>query len=101
MQASNLKVIADKANKANKDAEDPKIQETLRFIEAEVTITAKCGKYSQTLYLSKFNVSDSVWDYVADRLRKDGFKVKFETEINAWYSNIDYDQERVIKISWL
>jgi len=98
MQASNLKVIADRANK---DADDPKILETLRLIEVEVTTTAKYGKYSQTLYLSRFNVSSSVWNHVADRLRKDGFKVDFDEEIVAWYSNTDWDQEKVIKISWL
>jgi tRNA G26 N,N-dimethylase Trm1 len=98
MQANNLKIIADKINK---DAEDPKIQEILRLIETEVTTTAKYGKYSQTLYLSKFNVSNSIWNHVADRLRKDGFKVNFDEEITAWYSNTDYDQEKVIKISWL
>lgn len=98
MWAHDLKLIADKVNK---DAADPQLEEAYRRISFDCKEAAKAGKYNLTVTLSTLNIPTGFWDLVSDKLRKDGFKVDRDTEITAWYSNTDWDQEDVIKISWL
>ena len=98
MQAYELKSIADKANK---DAADPQIEEAYRRVIVDLKDSAKYGSYTRTIFLSTINIQRPLWEKVATLLRKDGFTVSFDTEITAWYTNTDWDQEDVIKISWL
>lgn len=98
MQAHDLKALADKANK---DASDPQIEEAYRSISAALKETARYGGYSRTIYLNTIDIQPLLWEHVIEKLRKDGFKVERDTEVTAWYSNTDWDQEDVIRISWL
>jgi hypothetical protein len=98
MWAHNLKLIADHTNK---QLEDPQIAELYRRLEFDLKKVAESGKYSTQIFLSTANVTKAVWEAVAKRLESDGFKVNFDTEITAWYSNTDWDQEDVINISWI
>src|SRR5271166_1143303 len=98
MQASELKFIADKINK---DALDPQIEEGVRRILVDLKTVAQQGKYSHTFFLSSltFNVARVALEGIAGQLRKLGFNVEFATEVTAWYSNTDYDQEEILKVS--
>jgi hypothetical protein len=98
MWAHNLKKMADQVNK---NAVDPQIEEAYRRVSFDLKEAAKAGKYSHTLYLNTLNIPPGLWVHVIEKLRKDGFKVDRDTEMTAWYSNTDWDQEDVIRISWL
>ena len=97
MTAYNLKLIA---NKFNKDQNDPEIEAGYKRLYRDLEELAQQGKYDVTLFLTQLNVSKKIWEAIGERLRKDGFQVEFDTEITAWYSNTDWDQEDVVRISW-
>lgn len=98
MQASELKFLADKANE---DKENPQIEAGYQRIIKDLEGKARLGSYSHTYFLSYLNVSKPVWQSIASLLRKNGYIVVFDTETTAWYSNTDYDQEDVVKVSWI
>jgi hypothetical protein len=98
MQAHELKFLADKANA---EKESPQIENVYNLIHAEIKSFAKNGDYGHAFYLSNFNVSKTILEAVATRLRKDGLKVHFDKEITNWYSNTDYDEEEFMQVSWI
>lgn len=98
MQAHELKVIADQANKAK---EDPEIKTGYHLVLHKLKSVAECGAYSYTFNIQFLNVDLKIWKEIAKLLEKDGFKVKFDREITAMYSNTDWDDEEVVKVSWL
>ncbi len=98
MQAHELKIIADRVNK---EKEDPQIESGYKNICQELKELAQQGLYSYTFYLSHLKIKRKVWEEIAKKLQKNGFKTSFDVEITNWYSNTDYDQEDVIKICWL
>lgn len=98
MKAYELKSLADKANQ---DKEDPQIEAGYQRISHDLKDIALLGRYTYTYDLSYLNVSAKVWYKIGERLRLDGFKVEFDHEVTAWYSNTDYDQTEVVRISWV
>lgn len=98
MNASELKFIADKVNK---DALEPQMEEGVRRILVDLKKVAQQGKYSHSFFLSSMNLNRLVFEAIATHLRNTGYDVTFATETTAWYSNTDYDQEEVMKVSWL
>ncbi len=98
MKAHELKAVADKFNK---EKEDPQIEAGYKRISRDLEELARLGKYSHKYYLKYLNVSRKVWQEIALLLRKDGFTVDFDNEVTAWYSNTDWDQEEIVRISWV
>lgn len=98
MRACELKILADKANQ---DKESPQIESGYQRLKLDLKEIAALGKYSAKFFLEYLNVNEKVWEGIAQKLREDGFKVTFDSEIGAMYSNTDYDTEYFVEISWL